>query len=273
MTMAVATTSAVKRQAVGTQPEDAAADAERATAPDPDDVGAVPQGPEVDEPDSTAADEPDQPDHPRPAAGSRAGWLRPGVVVLALVVGLLVGYAVALLTQGGEETPGETSPEAGFARDMSIHHAQAVEMGLIAFERATLPGVRQLGYDIATNQQGQIGMMQQWLTEWGLMPTGVEPPMAWMPEGTDALVDGLMPGMANAEEINALREAEGEEVDRLFLHLMLYHHLGGIHMAEGILKQSDHPHVTAAAELMLVNQQYEVEVIQDLQRELEAAQE
>ena len=77
--------------------------------------------------------------------------------------------------------------------------------------------------------------------------------------------------LATAEEINALREAEGEEVDRLFLRLMLYHHLGGIHMAEGVLKQSDHPDVTAAAELMLQNQQYEVEVLQELQRELDGA--
>src|SRR5690606_25094122 len=169
------------------------------------------------------------------------------------------------------ETPGDTSAEAEFARDMTNHHAQAVAMGLIAYDRATISGVRRLRYAIAPAQHGHISMMQQWLTEWGLLPTGPEPPMAWMPEGTDALVDGLMPGMANAEEIGALREAEGDEVDRLFLRLMLYHHLGGIHMAEGVLELSDHPDVTAAAELMLQNQQYEVEVLQDLQRELDAA--
>ena len=213
------------------------------------------------------ADLPDDPD--RPVGGPWSGWRGPGLLALGLVLGLVVGYAVATL--GGEDAPGDTSAEAGFARDMTNHHAQAVEMGLIAYDRATMPGVRQLGYDIATAQQGQIGMMQQWLIEWDLLPTGSQPPMAWMPEGTDALVNGLMPGMANAEEINALREAEGEEVDRLFLRLMLYHHLGGIHMAEGVLELSDHPDVTAAAELMLQNQQYEVEVLQDLQRELDAA--
>lgn len=250
-------TGSTKSQAISERPA-------KATPPDPDAVAV----PDPDETDRAEADRPDDPGHPV-AAGS--GGRRPWLLALALVLGLLLGYALATLTQGGEDSPGETSPEAGFARDMINHHAQAVEMGLIAYDRATMPGVRQLGYDIATAQQGQIGMMQQWLTEWGLLPTGTEPPMAWMPEGTDALVDGRMPGMATAEEINALREAEGDEVDRLFLRLMLYHHLGGIHMAEGVLKQSDHPDVTAAAELMLQNQQYEVEVLQELQRELDEA--
>jgi uncharacterized protein (DUF305 family) len=189
----------------------------------------------------------------------------PGMLALATVVGLLLGFAVATLLNGGEDTPGDTSAEAGFARDMINHHAQAVELGLIAFDRASEPGVRQVGYDIATAQQGQIGMMNQWLTQWGLLPTGSEPPMAWMDSEDFVLRDGLMPGMATQEQMQALREAEGEEVDRLFLEYMIYHHLGGIHMVDEILTLSDEPDVTEAAQLIKDNQQYEVAVLQGLQ--------
>ena len=93
------------------------------------------------------------------------------------------------------------SAEAGFARDMTTHHAQAVEMGLIAFDQGTDGEVRQIGGDIATGQQGEIGMMQTWLRAWGLDPTGSEPRMAWMPGGTEMVKNGLMPGMATPEQM------------------------------------------------------------------------
>lgn len=75
---------------------------------------------------------------PEAAAPDAAGSPRYGVAALALAVavGLLLGYATGWLTPKLTR-PGETSVEAGFARDMTTHHAQAVEMGLIAFQRAT----------------------------------------------------------------------------------------------------------------------------------------
>lgn len=199
----------------------------------------------------------------------RRGWAGTGMLALALVTGMLVGYAIAVLTLGGDDSPGDTSPEAGFARDMINHHAQAVEMGLIAYDRGTLAGVRQVGYDIGTAQQGEIGTMHQWLRDWDLLPTGIGPPMSWMPDGEAELINGLMPGVASQDQMNELREAEGSEVDRLFLELMINHHLGGIHMVDGLLELSDHPEVTALAETMKRNQQGEVEVLRGLQQRLD----
>ena len=68
----------------------------------------------------------------------------------------------------GCQTPREKalrrySADAGFARDMTDHHAQAVEMALIAYQRTEDEAVRLLAYDIATSQQAQIGMMAGWL--------------------------------------------------------------------------------------------------------------
>jgi uncharacterized protein (DUF305 family) len=188
-------------------------------------------------------------------------------LVLGLLLSLVVGLSTGLLAFRGS-TPGDDSAEAGFARDMSAHHAQAVAMGMIAQQRGTNITVRVIGGDIALTQQGQIGMMSQWLREWGLNVNGTGQPMAWMPDGEDALEDGLMPGMATQDEMNKLDQARGPEVDRLFIAMMIKHHLGGIHMVDGILKQSKNPDVIWLAGSMKAGQQKEIRALQDAEKSL-----
>lgn len=190
----------------------------------------------------------------------------PGLA-LVLILGLLLGYGAGFLLPRGS-TPGDTSPEAGFARDMSLHHAQAVAMGMIAQQKATNGAVRGFGADIALTQQAQIGMMDQWLRDWGLNPNSSTPPMSWMPDGQQALDNGLMPGMATPEEMAALESATGAEVDRLFLQMMIKHHLGGIHMVDGILKLTDDQDVIWLAEAMKSGQQGEVTALRQLQESI-----
>lgn len=171
-------------------------------------------------------------------------------LALAVAVGLLLGYAAGLLTPRLTQ-PGDGSAEAGFARDMIVHHAQAVEMGLIAFQHSTDHDVQQIAVDIATAQQGEIGMMHAWLKDWRLDPTGSQPAMTWMPEGMRKTSgNGPMPGMANAEEITQLRGATGRELDILFVQLMIRHHLGGVHMIDAMLAAGGEPAVVEAAQTM-----------------------
>ncbi|PWU59356.1 DUF305 domain-containing protein [Micromonospora globispora] len=195
--------------------------------------------------------------------GGRGSARRFGTLALAaaIVVGLLLGYAGGLLTPTFTR-PANNSAEAGFARDMTSHHAQAVEMGLIAFQRGEDSEVRQIGGDIATGQQGEIGTMQTWLRSWGLDPTGDQPPMAWMPDGAGQVHDGLMPGMATPEEMEKLRAAKGHEFDVLFLQLMIRHHLGGIHMIQGILDEGHDDDVLAVAQTMKNTQQTDLTNLQ-----------
>jgi uncharacterized protein (DUF305 family) len=203
---------------------------------------------------------------PAPTAPRFSYW-----VPVALVVGLLLGAVIGLLVPRGADLPADDSAEAGFARDMTTHHTQAVEMGLIAYARAQNPGVRTMAVDIALNQQGQIGMFQAWLREWNLQPTGSEPPMAWMPGGEQSVVNGLMPGMATQAELTQLNEATGLDGDRLFLKLMIQHHLGGVHMAQEAVKLSDDEEVVEAAQLTINSQQRELTDMKALQQEIEAA--
>jgi uncharacterized protein (DUF305 family) len=203
----------------------------------------------------TTATVTDRTETPATDPGRGSGARRFGTLALAaaVVVGLLLGYAGGLLTPGLTR-PGETSVEAGFARDMTTHHAQAVQMGLTAYQRGTDPEVRQIGLDIALAQQGEIGAMQTWLRSWELDPAGSQPRMAWM-DGAEMVRDGLMPGMATPEQMTRLEAAQGRELDVLFLELMITHHLGGIHMIDGLLEAGGESDVVRTAQIMKNTQQ------------------
>jgi uncharacterized protein (DUF305 family) len=186
---------------------------------------------------------------------------------LALLVGLALGLGVSRLIAPGH--PGDDSAEAGFARDMSAHHAQAVAMGMLATKQGHSHEVRTIGEDVALTQQAQIGIMSQWLREWGLNLNSDAKPMAWMPDGDKALTDGnLMPGMATQAEMTALGKATGKEFDRLFLEMMIKHHLGGVHMAEAAVAQSTDPDVRWLAGGMKDRQKIEIADMQQLQATL-----
>jgi uncharacterized protein (DUF305 family) len=146
---------------------------------------------------------------------------------------------------------------------MSAHHAQAVQVAVIGWRRASLPETRSMAYATVTAQQGQIGMMQDWLRQWELMPTAMTPPMAWIPGGTAMLsADGQMPGMAGAADIDRLEHAHGSQVDVLFCQLMIRHH--------AILGQSQRPEVVDLARGMKNSQQAEITSMHRMLTELGA---
>jgi uncharacterized protein (DUF305 family) len=170
----------------------------------------------------------------------------------------MFGLAVWLYLSG--RPPGDGSVEAGFARDMVVHHAQAVEMAEIVRDKTESEEVRILTSDISLTQQAQIGIMQGWLAVWGLPVTGTEPAMAWMGHPTE----GRMPGMANPEEVNRLRNAPPEEADAMFLRLMIPHHQAAIPMAEAVLEETDRPEVEQLAGAIVASQRSEIKVMQDM---------
>jgi uncharacterized protein (DUF305 family) len=197
---------------------------------------------------------------------SRRARLIAGVLAALLLVGagIALGTLISSLRQ-----PGDDSADAGFARDMSVHHAQAVEMGMFAFRKAEGSELQIIGYDIATTQQYQIGMMQTWLDEWHLSPTPSNGLMSWMPDGPRSLLpDGRMPGMAANDEIEKLKAATGKDFDILFCQLMIRHHLGGIHMAEEATKLVKDGRVKLLAQQIQAAQQLEVTTLTQMLKDL-----
>ena len=179
------------------------------------------------------------------------------MLVLVLLACCSAGATAALLVT---RLPGNDSAEAGFARDMMVHHAQAVEMAEIVRDKTESEEVRILASDISLTQQAQIGIMQGWLAVWGLPVTGTEPAMAWMGHPTE----GRMPGMANPKEVNRLRNAPPEEADAMFLRLMIPHHQAAIPMAEAVLEETDRPEVEQLAGAIVASQRSEIKVMQDM---------
>jgi uncharacterized protein (DUF305 family) len=204
------------------------------------------------------------------ASAARPRWL---LVVLALVTAvalLTAGAALAVVTGlGGSRAPGERSVDAGFARDMSTHHAQAAEMAQVVRDHGTDPTVRLLAYDIETQQLGQIGQMRGWLQTWGLTPESDVPVMAWMATHDHGGVTsgGLMPGMATSAELDRLRSLSGRALDVYFLQLMIRHHRGGLGMASDAAERASLSYVRDLAGKMAQAQQAEVVTMEQLLRE------
>ena len=196
----------------------------------------------------------------RVGQGLRSFVLREGPLVPLLSLALLILAGLALWVFFTFRLPGDDSAEAGFARDMMIHHAQAVEMAEIVRDKTQSEDIKTLAPDTALTQQAQIGQMQGWLQVWGLSPTGSEPAMSWLGEPTD----GLMPGMATPEDIQQLRDASPEEADVLFLQLIIPHHLAALQMTEAILNRTDRPEVESLAKAISASQHSEIQNMEQM---------
>ena len=194
-------------------------------------------------------------DETREDTGERYGLINAVAFALPIVLALVAGAAITFLLMRGDDWPGDSSADAGFARDMSTHHAQAVQMAGIVYARTDDPDIRYLAYDILTTQQAQIGMMGAWLATWDLPSTGLELPMTWMGHG----MSGPMPGMASDEQVRALETMPVAEMDREFLRLMIAHHEGGVDMAEAGVDLGETEQVRTLARSIVQGQQNEIE--------------
>ncbi len=177
---------------------------------------------------------------------ARTSRLRAGLLAVIAVALLLLGGGLAvLLGIVRDPVPAAGSVDAGFARDMSRHHLQGVEMANVALERTEDPAIRSLAFDISSTQTNQAGRMEGWLSLWGVPSSGGEV-MAWMSgdgghagHSTGTGGSGLMPGMATEDELAGLRALSGPAFDVEFLRLMIRHHQGGFDMAAYAAEHAD----------------------------------
>ncbi|MFJ1651051.1 DUF305 domain-containing protein [Streptomyces sp. NPDC088337] len=199
-----------------------------------------------------------------------------GAAAAALVATGAITYAVAEDSGGARSAatvPVADSADAGFARDMAVHHQQAVEMSFVVRDRTTDTEVRRLAYDIAQTQANQRGMLLGWLDLWELPKVSAKPPMAWMgmggmPAGEDG---ALMPGMATNTEMRELGELDGRQAEVFYLQLMTDHHKGGVHMAEGCVARCAVGVEKRLARGMVASQRSELRLMADMLKERGAA--
>jgi uncharacterized protein (DUF305 family) len=193
---------------------------------------------------------------------------------------LLLAAAGGGFIAGRAGEPDDESAEAGFARDMATHHAQAVEMSMIAVQRSANDDVRTLALDMGLTQQAQIGMMRAWLDTWNLSPTATGPAMAWMSDDTAMSHDNMtgtpstggdrpvMPGMATTAELDTLRQSRDAAFDGYFVDLMVRHHNGGLQMVDAVLARDPDPLVRDLATSMKRGQQSEIATLEQIKADL-----
>ncbi|ATL65994.1 DUF305 domain-containing protein [Nocardia terpenica] len=208
-------------------------------------------------------------EHPAPVRRQRTALL-----ILAVIGLLATGFALGPIARIPLQDKTDAAPNAvdtGFCQDMSVHHAQAVQMAGLELSGGSDPEVKRLAYDILTTQQNQAGRMQGWLQLWSKPTMNPDGYMGWMTEpaaghdhGMSHTVSGpmqTMPGMATPDEMERLRRATGPAQDTLFLQLMLRHHRGGLPMVDYATTHADTDAVRTLADSMSKTQQGEIQLM------------
>lgn len=142
--------------------------------------------------------------------------------------------------------------DVDFMTGMIHHHAQAVEMARLAPRNEAGHDVQTLAARILITQQDEIALMQRWLEDRN-QPV---PVLHVTEQGVTVHVDDVhgaahgahghpddgaghgdhsrMPGMLTADQLAALAETRDGAFDRLFLTLMIEHHLGAVTMVHDL---------------------------------------
>ncbi len=226
----------------------------------------------------------------RYSRGTRAALIAAVAVVLLLVGGTLGLALSGTLGNDASASPDNASVDAGFARDMIVHHDQGVLMAHYAEQNTDDQEISVTAYDIGYTQTDQLGQMQGWLSLWDLPEFGDGTHMGWMggsgsghdgkgsaamgssamgsaAAGSGAMGSGaasgspLMPGMATSAEIQKLRGLKGAESDTYFLQMMIRHHQGGAPMMQYAAEHATNPVVRNFAGKMAQSQSAEISVM------------
>lgn len=197
------------------------------------------------------------------------------LIALAIVGVAALAFAIGRFTLFSNGPAAPNAADVGFARDMQVHHAQAVEMAMTIYRTTEDEQIRALSYDIATGQAAQRGEMFDWLVQWNLPQAGDL--MSWMSASDHAHVgsesasdEELMAqmGMASAAELAGLESATGTAADCLFLGLMIRHHEGALSMTDAAIDLGSIPRVLQVAQTMRTNQGAEIDAMTSVQARL-----
>ncbi len=156
----------------------------------------------------------------------------------------ITGIVVSLMSGGVADG------DVAYARMMSIHHSQAVELSL----RQALYGVdedlRVIAVDALLTQQNQVGRFQQFMDERDVVSM-LEP-------GT------VMPGMIERADLEQFRTLNGAELDRRFVELMIVHHLGGVEMSRDALATGLSGEMERLARSVIASQSAEINSLRSI---------
>ena len=116
-----------------------------------------------------------------------------------------------------------TEADVRFMQGMIAHHAQAIYMSRLAAGRQASPRLLKFANKIDQSQQAEIHLMQDWLRA----------NKQFVPD-TSSWRTMHMAGMLTEAQMAQLTAAKAADFDRLFLHLMIQHHMGALKMVSDL---------------------------------------
>ena len=180
---------------------------------------------------------------------------------LASVVAITASACSMSFTIGGDsasQPSDENMADVMFVQMMIPHHEQAIEMSeIILASEGVDAEVSSLAEQIRDAQGPEIDLMERWLDDWGL------PSMGGM-KGMDHGGSGSMDGMLSDEQMADLAAADGATGSRLFLELMIEHHVGAIEMTDDVIDDGRSADVRELAQQIITSQTVEIETMREM---------
>ncbi|MGQ0843016.1 MAG: DUF305 domain-containing protein [Sporichthyaceae bacterium] len=153
--------------------------------------------------------------------------------------------------------------DQAFLAGMIPHHRAAVEMAKVELERGERDEVKAIARAIVSSQEEEIRVMTELTQAAGL-------PSAAPHSGPMGQTMGVPMSMDMATMAAEL--ADAEDVDEMFLQMMLPHHASAIVMADEEAKNGANPELRALAQTIVADQAREIGQMQQLRRTAGATQ-
>lgn len=155
-----------------------------------------------------------------------------------------------------------TSADLEFVGAMIMHHEQAVELAELAGGRAVDPEIVALAERMSLTQAAEANAMRSWLerreTTGRILGNGHEH-------------EAAMQGEISPSTLDHAAQVDGAAFDRLFVAVMVPHHLGAVRMAEERLAEPGDPAVSRWARAIADSQSLEVDRLREIESRLPAA--
>ncbi len=197
------------------------------------------------------------------------------------LVGATLATATLLAACGegsdsAEPSAAQTAPDGStfnqadidFATRMIPHHAQAVQMVVMAQGRDLDPEVAALMDQIRTAQVPEIEQMSDLLRAWDqpIPETSLDHANAHSPMEDMDHMSGMsgMPGMMSADAMGELDASDDRGFETMWLSMMVEHHEGAIEMAEEELETGANEEALALADDIVESQTAEIVTLEEL---------
>lgn len=198
----------------------------------------------------------------RPARTIRS---RPGRALAGAALAVSLTLTVAACGSDDSSSDSSSSVDAAadhneadvqFAREMLMHHAQAIEMVDMTEGRDLSPEVQDLAEQIKAAQEPEINTFTKWLTAWDQEVPDTS--------GGHDMGSMDMPGMMSDEDMTALEDASDADFEDMWLSMMIEHHEGAVDMAETEVADGEYQPAVDLAKTIATSQTSEIDTMQNL---------